>query len=365
MSDRQLRAVSVAQATPTSPAKAEPACEGQRARVEHPAVGLPGNRGCHGLGRRAPPGEVEIGGHRWRSAALAPAPRRPRQRVLTEDPARIERGSRVRAWLGSSAIASTFVTFGASCCRSSTTSPPGRRRRRGESGWIASRRWRRDPSLPRTGASRVLRQLRPMSAIGPVSLDEARDVISGSAAVARARAAEVALRPGVRRQPASGTRPRVPVVFVPGLAERMFPQKPHEDPMLLDREMRTPLGADLANCRKTAAVPSVCCCGWRWAPQPSGYGCRIRAWTWPSHGRACRRSTRSTSCARSPGASPNHEQLQEAAAEEGGAPGWRGQRRTTRRMAIDDLEHDLSVLRSAVAGGPRRRCADRRTTCFG
>ena len=35
------------------------------------------------------------------------------------------------------------------------------------------------------------------------------------------------------------------VVFVPGLAERMFPQKPHEDPMLLDREMRAPLGAGL------------------------------------------------------------------------------------------------------------------------
>ena len=36
------------------------------------------------------------------------------------------------------------------------------------------------------------------------------------------------------------------VVFVPGLAERMFPQKPHEDPMMLDDEMREPLGADLA-----------------------------------------------------------------------------------------------------------------------
>ena len=36
------------------------------------------------------------------------------------------------------------------------------------------------------------------------------------------------------------------VVFVPGLAERMFPQKPREDPMLLDAEMRTPLDAGLA-----------------------------------------------------------------------------------------------------------------------
>ena len=35
------------------------------------------------------------------------------------------------------------------------------------------------------------------------------------------------------------------VVFVPGLAERMFPQKPREDPMLLDQEMRVPLDAGL------------------------------------------------------------------------------------------------------------------------
>ena len=36
------------------------------------------------------------------------------------------------------------------------------------------------------------------------------------------------------------------VVFVAGLAERMFPLKPHEDPMLLDEEMRAPLAAGLA-----------------------------------------------------------------------------------------------------------------------
>ena len=35
------------------------------------------------------------------------------------------------------------------------------------------------------------------------------------------------------------------VVFVPGLAERTFPQHPHEDPLMLDDEMRGPLHADL------------------------------------------------------------------------------------------------------------------------
>ena len=93
---------------------------------------------------------------------------------------------------------------------------------------------------------RVIAELRPMSEIGPVSLDEARDVIAD-----RLLALEV--DPPRHRygrvfvgspQQARGRTFRV--VFVAGLAERMFPQKPHEDPMLLDEEMRVPLDAGLA-----------------------------------------------------------------------------------------------------------------------
>ena len=53
------------------------------------------------------------------------------------------------------------------------------------------------------------------------------------------------------------------VVFVPGLAERMFPQKLREDPLLLDDEMREPLGdAGLAShAGRSRARPSGCCCG--------------------------------------------------------------------------------------------------------
>src|SRR4029077_7763301 len=88
-------------------------------------------------------------------------------------------------------------------------------------------------------------ELRPMSEIGPVSLEEALDVIAD-------RLLSIEIDPPRHRygrvfvgspQQARGRTFRV--VFVPALAERMFPQKPHEDPMLLDDETRTRLGAGL------------------------------------------------------------------------------------------------------------------------
>jgi hypothetical protein len=93
---------------------------------------------------------------------------------------------------------------------------------------------------------RVIAELRPMSDIGPVGLDEARDVIADRLLTLetlppRHRYGQVFVG---SPQQARGRPFRV--VFVAGLAERMFPQKPHEDPMLLDDEMRVPLGAGLA-----------------------------------------------------------------------------------------------------------------------
>src|ERR1700741_203327 len=92
---------------------------------------------------------------------------------------------------------------------------------------------------------RVIAELRPMSEIGPVSLEEARDVIAD-------RLLSLEVDPPRHRygrvfvgspQQARGRTFRI--VFVAGLAERMFPQKPHEDPVLLDTEMRVPLDAEL------------------------------------------------------------------------------------------------------------------------
>ena len=190
---------------------------------------------------------------------------------------------------------------------------------------------------------RVIAELRPMSEIGPVSLEEARDVIAD-------RLLALDVDPPRYRygrvfvgspQQARGRTFRV--VFVAGLAERMFPQKPHEDPMLLDKEMRAPLHAGLAVqetrgrmerllLRLAVGAPTERL--WLSYPRidiaesrprvPSFYALDVmRAIT---------------------GRIPHHEELQERAVSEGGAMlAWPSPQEPAR--AIDDLEHDLAVLR--------------------
>ncbi len=190
---------------------------------------------------------------------------------------------------------------------------------------------------------RVIAELRPMSEIGPVSLEEARDVIAD-----RLLALEV--DPPRHRygrvlvgSPQQARGRTFKVVFVAGLAERMFPQKPHEDPMLLDKEMRGPLQAGLAIqetrgrmerllLRLAVGAPTERL--WLSYPRidvaesrprvPSFYALDVmRAIT---------------------GRIPHHEELQERAVSEGGAMlAWPSPQDPAR--AIDDLEHDLSVLR--------------------
>ncbi|HYA08225.1 MAG TPA: PD-(D/E)XK nuclease family protein, partial [Gaiellaceae bacterium] len=88
----------------------------------------------------------------------------------------------------------------------------------------------------------VLAALRPLGVIGPVTLGEVRDVLAGELAT-------LAERPPADRYgrvfvgTVEQTRGRsFDVVFLPGLAERIFPQKPREDPILLDA-LRRDLGA--------------------------------------------------------------------------------------------------------------------------
>ena len=80
----------------------------------------------------------------------------------------------------------------------------------------------------------VLGELRPMARVGPVPLAEVRDVLS-------LRLATLQEDPPSRRygQILVGSPEQVrgrhfDVVFVPGLAERIFPQKQRQDPLLLD-----------------------------------------------------------------------------------------------------------------------------------
>ena len=91
----------------------------------------------------------------------------------------------------------------------------------------------------------VLSALAPMSDVGPVTLREVQLVLSP-------RLAELIVAPATRRYgrllvaPIEAARGLAfDVVFVPGLAERLFPQKIAEDPLLLDRA-RARLGLELA-----------------------------------------------------------------------------------------------------------------------
>jgi ATP-dependent helicase/nuclease subunit B len=91
----------------------------------------------------------------------------------------------------------------------------------------------------------ALRQLNPMADIGPVSLGEARAVLAETLRNFQARPAKSRYGRVFVGSPHQARGRAFRVVFVAGLAERMFPQRPHEDPMLLDREMRAPLDAHL------------------------------------------------------------------------------------------------------------------------
>lgn len=90
----------------------------------------------------------------------------------------------------------------------------------------------------------VLGELRPMARVGPVDVTEVRLVLER-------RLSQLVMRPSGRRygkvyvatiEEARGLA--FDVVFIPGLAEKMFPQKVVEDPLLLD-DARLALGADL------------------------------------------------------------------------------------------------------------------------
>ena len=192
---------------------------------------------------------------------------------------------------------------------------------------------------------RVLADLRPMGAVGPVTLDEASRVLA-------LRLATIEAEPPVRRYgrlfvagPAQLRGRSFDVVFVPALAERMFPQKPREDPLLLDEarrgvdaaleeqggraeleklQLRLAVGA--AEQRLYVSFPTVEIGEGR--PRvPSLYALEVwRAMT---------------------GRVPSADELQQAAARVSRATlAWPAP--ADRREAIDALEHDLATLRALV-----------------
>jgi CRISPR/Cas system-associated exonuclease Cas4 (RecB family) len=189
---------------------------------------------------------------------------------------------------------------------------------------------------------RVLADLRPMSEVGPVDLDEARRVLAE-------RLLTIESEPPAYRYgrvfvgtPEQARGRSFRVVFVPGLAERMFPQKPREDPLLLDgmREVVDPslprqrqrleserlllqLAAGAASDRLYVSYPRIEVSESR-ARVPSFYALDVmRAAT---------------------GRVPHHDELEQRAREAGDATlAWPAP--SAPEEAIDDQEHDLAVLR--------------------
>ena len=189
----------------------------------------------------------------------------------------------------------------------------------------------------------TLADLRPMADVGPVTLEEARDVLHD-------RLVTLDWEPPARRYgrvfvgtPHQARGRTFRVVFVPGLAERVVPQRPREDPLLLDdaRE-RLDAGALVRQDQRGAAerlllkiaigaaterlylsYPRLDVAETR-ARVPSFYALDVmRAIT---------------------GRVPDHRALASEAAEEGGATlAWPAPRDPDR--AIDDLEHDLASLK--------------------
>ena len=209
---------------------------------------------------------------------------------------------------------------------------------------------------------RVLAELRPMGAIGPVSLEEVRDVLAD-------RLRTIDDQPPAQRygavfvgSPHQARGRAFRVVFVPGLAERMFPQKPREDPMLLDEEMRAPLGAGLPMQEDRAkterlllrlAVGAATERLWLSYPRIDVAGARPRV---PSF--YVLDIVRAIT-----GHIPNHEALQRQALRRRAAPSSIGRR----RPAVG--RHRRSRARPGDAAGPDRRARPgepsrvTRTTC--
>lgn len=193
---------------------------------------------------------------------------------------------------------------------------------------------------------RALAELRPMSEIGPVSLEEARDVIAE-------RLLQLEREPPKSRygrvfvgSPQQARGRTFKVVFVPGLAERMFPQKPHEDPMMLDEELRRPLQAGLIEQEDRARAERLllrlavgCATDRLWVSYPRIDVAESRPRVPSFYALDVMRAIT--------GRIPDHEALQESAAAQGGASlAWPSP--VDPKSAVDDLEHDLAVLRELL-----------------
>ena len=192
---------------------------------------------------------------------------------------------------------------------------------------------------------RVLADLRPMGAVGPVTLREVRDVLAD-------RLMAVEVDPPAHRygrvfigSPHQARGRSFRVVFVPGLAERLFPQKLREDPLLLD-ELRHQVKAGLVVQEDRAELERLLLRLSVGAAAERLYVSFPRIETAEARQRVP--SFYALEVMRAvTGRIPEHQVLETEAAREANASlAWPAPDRAA--DAIDDFEHDLSVLRALM-----------------
>jgi CRISPR/Cas system-associated exonuclease Cas4 (RecB family) len=194
-----------------------------------------------------------------------------------------------------------------------------------------------------TRVLQTLAELRPMAEVGPVTLDEARDVLHD-------RLVSLDWDPPLRRYgrlfvgtPFQARGRTFRAVFVPGLAERVVPQRPREDPLLLDTVRRGITDAGLAMQDDRAAAERLL------LKLAIGAASERLYLSYPrldvAETRARVPSFYALDVMRAiTGAIPDHRVLAaDAALEAGAGLAWPAPADPDR--AIDDLEHDLASLR--------------------
>ena len=199
---------------------------------------------------------------------------------------------------------------------------------------------------------RVLSDLRPMADVGPIDLDEARRVLSE-------RLLTLESEPPARRfgrlfvgTPAQARGRSFRIVFVPGLAERMFPQKPREDPLLLDT-LRVGMHGSLATQPRRLAAERLL------LQMAAGAASERLYISYPrielAESRARVPSFYALDIIRAAtGRVPDYEWLEARARVAGNATlAWPAP--TDPDEAIDDQEHDLAVLRQLLDDQDRER----------
>jgi RecB family exonuclease len=198
----------------------------------------------------------------------------------------------------------------------------------------------------------VLAELRALSGSPPVDLGEVL-------AVLEARLVELDRPPPAKRfgrvfvsTPRDLVGRSFDVVFVPGLTERVFPARLREDPLLDDRARRALSTALLTNDERSAEerLALLVAVGAARRLAVLGYP-RVEA----ELGRPRVPSFYALDVARAIGGTlPDVDEMQRAAAKAGDARlDWPAPRRP--EDAIDELEHDLSVLRGLLDARPDDR----------